>query len=492
MAKLLRFIKTKPLFPLLLCLFFVLHGFTENYDFVPSKDALFLFGIYVLFTLVIGGLSWFFYRDITKAALFAFFIMSFHFFFGAAHDLLKNVFGVSFITRYSFILPVSAIFFLLITIFLKKSRKTFVKFSAFLNILFILLVLFDLGSLLSKMLSDKKKNSLLPPEFTLIDKTSRPDIYLIVADEYAGNTELKEIFQFDNTAFEDSLRNKGFHVIPYGKSNYNYTPFAGASLLHMNYLQLENKERGQTDLAYSYKIIKENNLLNFLQQQGYQFYNYSVFDFTGQPRRINEGFLPVKTRLITSQTFLSRLEKDLRFNLITRFRSRSELKRLTYGTLHNNNNIYELTWNIAEERTGKPKFVYTHLMMPHYPYYFDKNGKEQPFEKLTEGNQSNQQAYIEYLQYCNKKFLSLSDHILISSTEPPIIVLMGDHGFRHFKQPVKEEYYFFNHASVHLPSQNYSAFPDSMTSVNLFRIILNTEFQQHLPLLKDSTIYLKD
>jgi hypothetical protein len=260
----------------------------------------------------------------------------------------------------------------------------------------------------------------------------------------------------------------------------------------MNYLQLQNKERGQTDLFYCNKIIRENVLLQFLQKHGYEFYNYSVFDFKGQPRRILEGFLPVKTKYITSQTLFGRINRDIRFNLITRFRSSAEIKRLTYGTLYGNEKIYDLTWKIAEERLNAPKFVYTHLMMPHYPYYYDKNGNEQPFEKLTEGNQSNQEAYIEYLQYCNTKFLSLLDHILRSSQQPPIILFMGDHGFRHFNQPVEEEFYFLNHVSVRLPAQNYSAFPDSMTSVNLFRVILNTEFQQSLRLLKDSTIYLKD
>lgn len=492
MTKLFYFIKTKPFFPFLLCLFFVLHGFTENYDFVPAKNALLLFGIYTLFTIAIGCLSWWLLRDITKAALLVFFIMAFHFFFGAAHDLLKNIFGSSFITRYSFILPVFFILFLLLIVLLKRSKKSYSRSTGFLNILFFLLIIYDLGWLVSKMISDKKENVSLPADFILTDNMAKPDMYLIVADEYAGNTELKEIFGFDNTPFGDSLRKKGFHVIPFSRSNYNYTPFAGASLLNMSYLQLENKQRGQTDLAYSYKVIRENNLLRFLQKQDYLFYNYSVFDFEGQPRRINEGFLPVKTKLITSQTFLSRVERDLRFNLITRFKSRSEVKRLTYGTLHNNNNIYDLTWKIAEERSGKPKFVYTHLMMPHYPYYFDKKGNEQPFEKLTEGNQSNQKEYIEYLQYCNQKFLSLIDHILEKSQQPPIIVLMGDHGFRHFKQPVKEDHYFLNHLSIYLPENNYSVFPDSMTSVNLFRIILNSSFQQRLPLLKDSTIYLVD
>ena len=106
--------------------------------------------------------------------------------------------------------------------------------------------------------------------------------------------------------------------------------------------------------------------------------------------------------------------------------------------------MYSLTWKLAEQKTSLPKFVYAHLMMPHYPYYFDKNGKEQPYEKLLEGNQSNKEAYIEYLQYSNKKLLELIRHILQTSASPPIIVLAGDHGFRHFKKPVESKYYFLN------------------------------------------------
>jgi phosphoglycerol transferase MdoB-like AlkP superfamily enzyme len=131
-------------------------------------------------------------------------------------------------------------------------------------------------------------------------------------------------------------------------------------------------------------------------------------------------------------------------------------------------------------------------MMPHYPYYYDKDGKEQPFEKLLEGNQSNKEAYIGYLRYANKRLIELVQHILQSAPSPPIIVLMGDHGFRHFIKPVDLKYYFLNLVSVHLPSKNYAGFSDSLTGVNLFRAVLNAQYGQHLPYLKDSTSYLKD
>ena len=488
-----NFIKTKAVFPFLLCLFFVLHGFTENYDFIPVKDALLLTGLYFFVTAILIALSWIYFRNIIKASLLAFLIMTYHFFFGAVHDFIKNVSSNGFISKYSFILSFSAIAFLFLLIAFKKTKNSFSKINYYLNVLLIILLIIDSGWLITKILkSNKSITTSLPSEFTNPENTNRPDVFLIVADEYAGNAELKDIFDFDNSLFTDSLKSRNFHTIPYSRSNYNYTPFAIASLLNMNYLKLENKERGQTDLAYCYKLIKQNALNNFLDQRDYHFYNYSVFDFPGQPAPVNETFLPVKTRLITSQTFLSRLNRDIRFNLITRLKSKSEIKKLTYANLKNNNNIYDLTWKMAEEKSESPKFVYTHLMMPHYPYYFDKNGNELPFEKLGEGNQSNQDAYIEYLQYCNKKFLSLIDHILESSSKPPVIVLMGDHGFRHFKKPVENDYYFLNHVSVHIPGENNTAFPDSLTTVNLFRTILNREFGQNLGLLSDSTIYLRD
>ena len=56
--KLLHIIRTKPVFLFLLPVFFVLHGYMENYDFVPVKDALLLTGIYLGASLVFGGLFW--------------------------------------------------------------------------------------------------------------------------------------------------------------------------------------------------------------------------------------------------------------------------------------------------------------------------------------------------------------------------------------------------------------------------------------------------
>jgi len=112
-----------------------------------------------------------------------------------------------------------------------------------------------------------------------------------------------------------------------------------------------------------------------------------------------------------------------------------------------------------------------------------------PLEKLEGIKNTNSNDYIEYLQYSNKRILELVDHILSASAAPPVIILLGDHGFQ-----VKTDhtYDFLNLNAVFFPNKNYSRFYDTITNVNQFRVIFNTYFRQHLPLLKDSTINVWD
>ncbi|MEI9808071.1 MAG: sulfatase-like hydrolase/transferase [Bacteroidota bacterium] len=485
-------LKRYPLFFYLLPVFFVLHGFTENYYFVPVKDAVLLAGLYIASSLVWLFLFWLLYRNWLKAALAGFFIMAFHFFFGTLHDGLRTLFTGSFITKYTFILPVVFILFVLMVIVLKNRKKPLLQVMYYLNILFLLLILIDTAWLASKFLAGRKKEeTALSKEFIDCNHCSKPDVYVIITDEYAGNRELKDVFHFDNTAFLEQLAARGFHIIPNSSSNYNMTPYSIASTLNMDYFEFKKTGR-QPLLSYTYEKISNNRLLQFLYHQQYKFYNYSFFDFKGQPTVTQETFLPAKMKLITGQTFLSRIEKEIRYHLAITLKSNREIRKNTYFNRTNNEKIYQLTIKTAEEKTNQPKFVLTHLMMPHYPYYYNKDGIEFPFEQLTEGNQHRRENYIEYLQYGNKKILALVDHILKNASAPPVIILMGDHGFRHLDKSVDTKYYFYNLASVYLPGKNYAAFSDSLTNVNLLRTVLNTTFNQQLAYLKDTTYIMEN
>jgi hypothetical protein len=147
---------------------------------------------------------------------------------------------------------------------------------------------------------------------------------------------------------------------------------------------------------------------------------------------------------------------------------------------------------MAQIKIKNPKFIYTHLALPHHPYYYDSSGTKSLYDSVTLSYPGGKNNYLQYLLYSNKKLLSLIDFIRKNNPTPPIIILMSDHGYRKFEktEKVDSKYYFMNLNTVFVPNGNYAGFYDGMSNVNQFRVILNSEFGQKLPLLKDSTSFL--
>lgn len=478
----------QPFFLLLLPVFFVVHGYREHLGFVSGGDALLLALAYLGVALALAGPGWLLYRDRIKASVLAFSLLAAQFFFGSVHDGLKEGFPGSFLTRYSFLLPFGLGLVVTLAVWLKKTRRPLQRLSAYLNLLFMVLLLSEAALLL---LNRSPEEVAQGEELKPCTDCATPDIYLVVLDEYAGSTALKEQFGYDNSAFEEQLGQRGFHVVEESRSNYNFTPYSVASLLDMNYPVLDMKAGNPGNIHHCYNLIGNSSVVGFLQKQGYRFYNHSIFDFRKAPAFRRNGFLPSGTRFITSQTLLSRVESDLRADLLTgKLKLNALLKPVTYEHLHNNRAILSKTEELAAQRLSSPKLVYAHLMMPHYPYYFDSSGRELPFEELTGEGSHNKSNYVQYLRYCNGRILQLVDRIMKSSPAPPIIILVSDHGFRSYRQQQDRSLYFMNLSAIYLPSKNYSGFYDGLSNVNLFRVILNQQFGQKLALRKDSTVFL--
>jgi hypothetical protein len=476
----------------LLPLFFVFHSYAENFPLISGKSAVLLFGTYSASFLLFALLGYLISKNWRKSAVYTVMVMCSFFFFGSFHDLLKIAFGNSIIIKYTFLIPVLFVLYFVVYYLMKKSKATYQKLVGYLNIVLAILIVIDLG----KLFLFQKPNvdaEALHLSYNKHDNWEKPDIFFIIADEYIGNKTLKKHFAYDNSAFEKELRTRGFHIVSNSKSNYNYTPYSVASILSLNYLKgISTRSNDPKNRNITYKVINQNTLTDFLSSLGYTFVNHSLFDLANQPTEVNSMFFLTKEKLITHQTLLGRLDRDVRFNLVTRFKIDTEIKRLLLSTLENNKKLLNDTYATINTKAKRPKFVYTHLMMPHYPYYFDRNGRPYPFDSIMEGKQVDKRQYIEYLQYCNRSFLTLLDTILKNYQKPPIIIFMGDHGFRHFTEPVDKEYQFHNLNAIYLPSRDYGDFYDSISAVNQFRVILNTQFKQKFPLIKDSTIYLKE
>lgn len=270
----------KEYFLFLLPVFFVLHGYTENFPLIKESDGWLLLLQYWLVSFALCILFFLVFQSWRKASVLVFFVMSFYFFFGSFHDAAKSVLGKSWLVQYSFILPFCFVLFFALIIYLKKSNKAFIRFIKYINFLFVLLIVIDGIQLTYKSLKAFRQSHVVSSSFLNCDTCNKPDIYFIIADEYAGKKELNDIFHFDNSPFENDLRQRGFHLIHNSRSNYNWTPYSLASILNMNYLNLKTTMVNMYDLLACEDAVKASSVIHFFQKEGYTIYNYSIFSMT--------------------------------------------------------------------------------------------------------------------------------------------------------------------------------------------------------------------
>lgn len=472
------------LYPYLLFVFFVSHGYVEHFGFIPIQDLIWLFLKYLFITTLLIFVFRWIYKNFDIAILATFVTLCFFFFFGAMHDFLKSIFTNGRLSRYSIVLPFFLLVYLIILLKI-KGRGINMKLLKYLNVLFVVLILFDLGTLVYKIGTTPKQKDIA----INCKQCDKPDVYLILLDEYAGQKQLIDEFGFDNNSFYNNLRQFGFYVSPDSRSNYTSTPFSISSILNMSYHDLKTYKRNDKNLDYCFRKIFQSSVVKSFREFGYKFYNFSMFDFKDHASPIkNKTFLISGTRLITSQTLFSRVGKDLYYNLLMqKFTNTVLYKNFVFRDLNNNNRLLNKTFKTAQLNEMQSKFVYLHLMLPHFPYYYKQNGELNNMTDLKYNNIGRKDLYLDYLKYSNGTILNLIHEIKTRSQKPPVIILLSDHGFRYGTNK-NYQLSFSNLAAIHLPNKKYVDYETTFTNVNLFRIFFNSYFRQNLPILENKIV----
>ncbi len=490
MQHILYHLKARPWFLFGIPLFFVLHGFLENFGFIPVKDAFLLAGIYCAGTGLVFGLFYFFFRNTIKAALMAAYTMAVYLFFGACHDFLLR--HMLFSGKYSvfggFLL---VLFFVLL--FRVKKHTAFQRPVLLLNLILLVCISVDLVWVAGRAVNPPaNKLGVLPPmlNYQPVKQAGKPDICLLVFDEYASSASLERQYGFHND-LDAWLKERGFSIQSGSYSNYSYTPASTASILNMSYVSGLKDSMTMTAVGMNncLDLIKNNEVIRFLSQQGYEIENLSPFDLAGNPAPMSETLLPIKTKLITSNTLLSRVTRDFGW-IFFKGRIGKWLDDPIQGALQINGALLHLLYERAGKKAGHPVFLYGHVYMPHGPFVFDRNGRQRdPKDIMSEDTTKTPAAYLDYLVYTNTQVKKLISAIQERSGGKTAIILMGDHGFRYHGNQYYHEN-FENLNAVYLPGRDYHLLYDSITCVNQFRVVFNSLFNQSIPLLKDSTIFL--
>jgi hypothetical protein len=141
-------------------------------------------------------------------------------------------------------------------------------------------------------------------------------------------------------------------------------------------------------------------------------------------------------------------------------------------------------------------FVFAHLIIPHNPYVFGPDGEARynsdPFTllDLDAGSQWEPGLYRDQVIFLNKSILAVIDEILDNSKSDPIIILQADHGNRSYdtlklSDDMRYRMYFSIFSAYYFPNGATDQLYDTITPVNIFRVVLNTNFGTHLDLLPD-------
>lgn len=483
---------SRSIWPLLLLpVFFVAHGYAEFYPIIQLGDAATLCAIYMGIGLILSGCLRLLYKDWEHSQLMAMALLGLEFFFGAAQDSIRSLLPNSGLSRYTFLLPLMSIIAIALGILIKRIHFNTQRFTRFLTVALITLIVWDIIQLtITKKAETPQVDSLILSTNGQKTLDSEPDIYLIIADTYPGATTLLNYFNRSNDTFYTALKARGFYVADSARSNYNFTEFSTASLLQMDYLRkIEGRQASLNHLGYCFEVMKKSPFIKFLQGREYDFNNFSQFDFYGHPSPVIPTLLPGRTKPITEQTFSARVRKDIGYHFFTDIPFMAEWFGLEWAEFRNNRTIIQSTLTSLKKETNDPTFTYTHLMMPHVPFYYDRNGIQlkKPIHDAKDTS-----AFLGYLEHTNNQLISLIDSILLKPKRPTAILLIGDHGHRDYLQNVSNEEHFKTLVSVLLPERNYQEFYPTMSHVNLLRATVNSLFGAQLPYLKDSTVFLKE
>ena len=475
-------------------LFFIIHGYSQFHALVPIQDLLLLTAEIFAGGFLLYWISTRLLQDREKGGIFTSLVLFVILFFGVFQDFFDRIESLVALSYLRLLVLVCFLSMGVLFIYLKRTKANFRKTTLYINILLIIYLVIDLGTILVLLIVPVSSTGKSFAHFKFPECTGckTPSIYLIVLDGYFGSKGLREYFDYNNVSFEEFLRGKGFKVIQNTSSNYQLTLFSMASMLNMNYIP-DLKEQN-IDEHYTYKrilsILKNNSVCEIFQENGYRLVNFSDFELKNAPSKNFANVLPQKIELITSQTMIHRVRRFMPVWL-AQMKIIKYQKQIESSIVEANEDAMSKTLAEGPKRDSTPAFVYVHLMMPHPPYAFDSSGnRNSVFDHTTLSDEESDKGYLQYLVYTNQRISKFITELQDRTNKNSIILLMSDHGYRDAKKnDFRFSYQTLN--AVFLPESKNDYWYDGMTNVNQFRILFNAVFGQNLALLKDSIVHQK-
>ena len=499
----------KAFFLYLLPLFFIYSGYNELFGFLNLGFVLLNFLGVALLAFFIFILIHFFLKEKKKSIIYTFFSIAYFLLFGFLHDTLKKLLpSGNLLVSFTFLIPLTLLLLIILFIYLKRQKQqNYSDLFLYLNVLMIALILSEMPNSTRRYRLDKSVHNLIDFRFNTassyipgsIADSSKPDIYFLLFDGMASTKSLKDRLGKDNSKLDSFLLNEGFYIANNAAANYNWTIHSLSTTFNMDYLPDFIAPVMNDPKAYFWgtNSILNNSLTSILQKEGYAIHQYQPVSINNADWPIENYFQYLKDQHFFFKTFPGRIYRDVFWNYTSinnQFIKKIQLQ-VKNGRYERHKRFVDTAFLLVKNscsKTGNPRFVYGHFMIPHDPYVFTRKGE---LKKITIDQLNKKEyeadAYFEQLLYANTLIEEMVMFIKNNNKPNTIIIVAGDHGFRNFKQ-MGIENIFSNLNAFYFPNKNYSRLYDSVSPLNTFRVVLNTYFNAQLPLLKDSSIIVTE
>ncbi len=480
---------SKPLYPIMIAAYPVLALLSSNTGQIQPEAGIRSLLVSVVFGGVLFFVVWLLIRQAHKAAFLTTLWLALIFTFGHAYIAIQEKYPDA---NYTTWLAVGwGLLFVLALVWATRPKLTFVSSAATINTIALALLVMSVGQIISQG-GSRSAHALgadhAPVQADLVAPQNPPDVYYFILDSYGRRDGLAQAYGFDNTEFLNALEERGFYVAKCSQSNYVRTEISLASSLNMMYLQELDDEFSPDSIARRtlWNSLKHSAVRYNFESMGYTTVNFAT-GFAWNELEDADVFLspPPFTSGLTEfeglflRTTLARYAQDFGWVDPDAVMGQSFRDRF--------NNVFDSVDDLA--KMPEPTFAYIHLISPHPPFVFDKEGNPTYPPDLWNENReypSNLYAigYQNQLVYLNKKVLEAVDTLLAESETPPIIIFQGDHG--PWLQPKDKRMWIFN--AYYLPENNDKLY-SKITPVNTFRLVFNTYFGGKYDMLEDVSYF---
>lgn len=513
--------------PLLFAIYPILALLAHNIEEVAFSEALRPLFISLIGAMILLLTFRLILRDWEKASLISTFMLIVFYSYGHIYTVAKTwQVGPYLLGRHSLLIPISLLVLIVWIWWVVKRVVNPTKLFLLFNVIGTVSLVLPLYSIIrhtTDVSYDSSRNTEVVEtqdfEVGRLEGQSLPDIYYIIVDGYARQDVLHELYGFDNDAFINSLRSRGFYVADQSRSNYSQTMLSLASSLNMAYIDdlVEDLDPVSDNRSRLAELFDHSRVRTFLESKGYSVIafetGYGQTHISGADRFYttesllygDTGRWPLLGSItpfegILLQSTVARVLFDV--NLIAE-KIQSQLLFDTNYQEQRDRIIFTLDTLQEIPSFDGHHFVFAHLISPHPPFVFGSNGEMviqshpysiQDADRFSGTREEYIQGYSDQLTYLNQLLIETIDDIFAKSEIEPIILLQADHGpgaYMVWESPedtnFKERLSILN--AYFLPNGGNEALYPSITPVNSFSYIFNTYFETSYELLKDESFH---